>query len=56
MAAWYAKERATFSDALAPVRRALWAEAALRTSRRRDLAKVPRQLLDRLTALACHAA
>ena len=56
-AAWYAKERATFSDALALVRRALWAEAALRTSRRRrDLAEVPRPLLDRLTALACYAA
>jgi hypothetical protein len=56
-AAWYAKERATFSDALALVRRALWAEAALRTSRRRrDLAEVPRPLLKRLTALACYAA
>jgi hypothetical protein len=27
-AAWYAKECATFGDALAIVRRALWAEAA----------------------------
>lgn len=57
IAAWYAKERATFSDALASVRRALWAEAALRTSRRRrDLVEVPRPVLDRLTALACYAA
>ena len=56
-AAWYAKERATFADALASVRRALWAEAALRTSRRRrDLVEVPRPLLKRLTALACYAA
>jgi hypothetical protein len=56
-AAWYAKERATFADALASVRRALWAEAALRTSRRRrDLVEVPRSLLKRLTALACYAA
>jgi hypothetical protein len=56
-AAWYAKERATFADALAVVRRALWAEAALRTSRRRrDLVEVPRPLLNRLTALACYAA
>jgi DDE superfamily endonuclease len=56
-AAWYAKERATFADALASVRRALWAEAALRTSRRRrDLIEVPRPLLKRLTALACYAA
>jgi hypothetical protein len=56
-AAWYAKERATFSDALASVRRSLWAEAAFRTSRRpRDLVQVPRLLLDRLTGLACYAA
>ena len=56
-AAWYAKERVTFSDALASVRRALWAEAALCTSpRHRDLVEVPRLVLDRLTALACYAA
>ena len=56
-AVWYAKERVTFSDALASVRRALWAEAALHTSRqRRDLVEVPRPLLDRLTTLACYAA
>jgi hypothetical protein len=56
-AAWYAKERATFGDALAIVRRSLWAEAALRTSRRRrDLVEVPRPLLKRLTTLACYAA
>jgi hypothetical protein len=55
--AWYAKERATFADALAAVRRALWAEAALRTSRRcGDLVEVPRPLLKRLTTLACYAA
>lgn len=56
-AAWYAKERVTFSDALASVRRALWAEAALRTSRQQcDLVEVPRPVLNRLTALACYAA
>lgn len=56
-AAWYAKERFTFIDVLAIVRSALWAEAALRTSRRRrDLVKVPRPVLKRLTALACYAA
>ena len=32
-AAWYAKRTATFSDALASVRRAIWADAALRVSR-----------------------
>lgn len=40
-AAWYAKERVTFSDTLASVRRAL--------------VEVPRRLLDRLTVLACYA-
>ncbi len=56
-ASWYAKERATFSDALAIVRRSLWAEAAFRTSRRPcDLVQVSRPLLDRLTGLACYAA
>jgi hypothetical protein len=55
--AWYAKRAATFSDALAAVRRALWADAALRTSAAdRDPAKVPRAVLDRLTDLACYAA
>ena len=55
--AWYAKRAATFSDALAAVRRALWADAALRTSATdRDPAKVPRAVLDRLTELACYAA
>jgi hypothetical protein len=56
-AAWYAKERATFGDAIAAVRRSLWAEAALQTSRSdRDLVQVPRPVLDRLTTLACYAA
>jgi hypothetical protein len=56
-AAWYAKKRATFSDALASVRCALWAEAALHTSRRwGDLVEVPRPLPSRLTTLACYAA
>jgi hypothetical protein len=57
IAAWYGKERITFSDALASVRRALWAEASLCTSpRQRDLVEVPRPVLNRLTALACYAA
>ncbi len=56
-AAWYAKKRVTFSDALASVRRALWAEAALCMSRQqRDLVEVPRPVLNRLTTLACYAA
>jgi DDE superfamily endonuclease len=56
-AAWYAKPAPTFSDALAAVRRTLWADAASRTSRAdANAAKVPRAVLDRLTDLACYAA
>jgi DDE superfamily endonuclease len=56
-AAWYAKREATFSDALAAVRRAIWADAALRASAPDGEAeKVPRVVLDRLTDLACYAA
>jgi hypothetical protein len=56
-AAWYAKRVATFSDALASVRRAIWADATLRAFRTDGEAeKVPRAVLDRLTDLACYAA
>jgi DDE superfamily endonuclease len=56
-ATWYAKRAPTFSDALAAVRRTLWADAALRTSAAdRDAAKLPRAVLDRMTELACYAA
>jgi hypothetical protein len=56
-AAWYRKEEPTFSDALAAVRRSLWAGAAhFPTSRRAgDRVEVPRAVLERLTDLACHA-
>jgi DDE superfamily endonuclease len=58
LTAWYRKEEPTFSDALAAVRRSLWADAAhFPTSPRAgDRVEVPRALLDRLTDLACHAA
>ncbi len=57
-AAWYRKEEPTFSDALAAVRRSLWAEAARFPTAQRagDRVEVPRAVLDRLTDLACHAA
>jgi DDE superfamily endonuclease len=56
-ATWYAKRAATFSDALASVRRAIWADAALRTSASGGKAEeVPRTVLERLTDLACYAA
>ena len=56
-AAWYAKRTATFSDALAAVRRAIWAHEALRASAvDGKAAKVPRAVLERLIDLACYAA
>jgi DDE superfamily endonuclease len=56
-AGWYAKPNITFSDALAAVRRTLWAEAASSTaSSGRDFVEVPRPILERLTNLACYAA
>ena len=56
-AGWYAKRCITFSDALAAVRRTLWAEAASSTSPSgRDLVEVPGPVLERLTDLACYAA
>ena len=56
-AAWYTKRTATFSDALASVRRAIWADAASQTSASGGEAeKVPRTVLERLTDLACYAA
>ncbi len=54
---WYRKGAATFSDALAAVRRAMWSGVGFRGSAPDgDAVKVPRAVLDRLTELACHAA
>jgi hypothetical protein len=56
-AAWYRKERPTFADALALVRRELWSHAAFCTSARDpDLVKLPRATLERLTEALCYAA
>jgi hypothetical protein len=56
-AGWYAKRHVTFSDALAVVRRTLWAEAAFGTSSSDGrVVGTPRAVLDRLTDLACYAA
>ena len=56
-AAWYAKHAATFSDALAAVRRQLWIAQAFSTSpRAQDMATIPRVLLDSLTEAACYPA
>lgn len=58
-AAWYEKEHPTFSDALALVRKELWAqqEATFRGSvREADMVKVPREFMERLTDAVCYAA
>src|SRR5215210_5640490 len=56
-AAWYRKAHPTFSDALAVVRRELWAEVNFRGSAREaDTVKVPRVFVERLTETLCYAA
>jgi len=56
-AAWYTKELPTFADALALVRRCLWRRCHFSTSSQsRDVVKVPRALLERLTEVVCYAA
>jgi hypothetical protein len=56
-AAWYRKPLPTFSDALALVRRELWAQAAFCTSARDpDTLEVPRAFVARLTDALCYAA
>jgi hypothetical protein len=57
-AAWYDKSRPTFSDALALVRKELWAqEETFRGSLgETDTVKVPRAFVERLTEAVCYAA
>jgi hypothetical protein len=57
-AAWYDKTRPTFSDALALVRRQLWAqeETFCGSSLETDTQKVPRKFVERLTDAVCYAA
>jgi len=56
-AAWYPKALPTFSDALALVRRHLWAHTCFCMSPQDpDVQKVPRVLVDRLADLLCYAA
>jgi hypothetical protein len=57
-AAWYDKAHPTFSDALALVRRELWAreETFYGSSRESDTVKVPRAFVERLTDAICYAA
>ena len=56
-AGWYRKERITFSDALAAVRRQLWTVTSFQTSPPlADTLKISRHLYDRMADLACYAA
>lgn len=56
-AVWYEKQAATFSDAIAAVRRLIWSEQSFQTSGfEKEMIKVPRQLLERLTETLCYAA
>jgi hypothetical protein len=56
-AAWDAKTTPTVSDALALVRRRWWTSGMFLTSPyAQDRVKVPRALVDHLTALLCYAA
>src|SRR5262245_36248511 len=55
--AWYAKPCATFSDAIAFVRRWLWSQQHFQLSNTEsDMIKVPRALFERLTDTLCYAA
>jgi hypothetical protein len=56
-AAWYAKTRPTFSDALAVVRRELWSAGHFSMSRAKsEVVQIPRSLFERLTDAVCYAA
>ncbi len=56
-AAWYRKERPTFADALAFVRRALWRHEGFQTPTCADeIVKLPRAFVERLTEALCYVA
>jgi hypothetical protein len=56
-AAWYRKLSPTFSDALALVRKELWAHATFRRSLwEPDMVEVPRAFVEHLTETLCYAA
>jgi hypothetical protein len=56
--AWYDKPQPTFSDALALVRKELWAqeETFCGSPGETDMVKVPRAFVERLTEAVCYAA
>ena len=56
-AAWYAKVRPTFSDALAVVRRELWSSCHFAMSESHtEMVKIPRSVFERLSDTVCYAA
>ena len=56
-AAWYAKVRPTFSDALAVVRRELWSSCHFPISESdAEIIQIPRSVFERLTDTVCYAA
>jgi hypothetical protein len=56
-AAWYHKSNPTFADALALVRKELWAQGTFcGSSWETDTVKVPRVFMERLTETVCYAA
>jgi hypothetical protein len=55
--AWYRKPHPTFSDALALVRRELWAEETFcGLVQEAEMVKVPRAFVEHLTETLCYAA
>jgi hypothetical protein len=56
-AAWYVKERPTFSDALSAVRQQLWFPATISSmsTPEPDMVKIPRPLFDRLVDVVCYS-
>ena len=55
--AWYHKQRPTFADSLAAVRREIWSEQGFVVSRQSvDAAKLPPALREGIAYALCHAA
>ena len=56
--AWYDKRHPTFSDALALVRKELWAQemSFCASAQEVETVKVPREFVERLTDAVCYAA
>ena len=57
VAAWYAKSRVTFSDAIAAVRLKIWlGDISSRSTTPLDQQKIPPERLIRIAQAICHAA